>query len=173
MSETLYRFFDKDNNLLYVGISNNWQQRLRQHYKESEFHNEAVVMTMQHFEERGQVEEAEKLAIQTENPKYNKALNPNWETAPLHINKIKFWVYSNLEPDAEHKELVKELRRLFIEDPLWQRKSAGPIAYYLQEFLPEWSREFGMDCQMCINAWHSRQIEAWAEETRRKHYAAD
>lgn len=171
MSETLYRFFDKDHNLLYVGISNSWHQRLRQHYKDSDFYSEAVVMTMEHYKTREEVELAEKQAIESESPKYNKALNPNFETAPIHINKIKAWTYSNIEPDFEHRDIVKELKRLFIEDPLWTRKSAGPIAYYLQEYLPDWSRQFGVKCEMCVNAWDSQQIQSWAEETRKKHNA--
>lgn len=168
MNEALYRFFDKDGQLLYVGVSSNWQQRLKQHYKESLFHWEAATITLEHFDTRESVEEAEKLAIQTENPKYNKALNPNFETATDHLIKIKFWVYSKIEPDKEHAGIVKELQSLFLADKLWTNKTAGPISYYLLENLPVWAEKYGTDCDSCLRSWHSAQIDVWADSFRRK-----
>jgi predicted GIY-YIG superfamily endonuclease len=173
MDECLYRFFDKNDNLLYVGISSNWKQRLSQHYKESDFHYEATKITLEHFNTREEVEEAEKLAILVEKPKYNKAHNPNYESPTNHIQKIRYWVYSNLESDSKHKALVEELRRLFIADPLWTSKSTGPIAYYLLEYLPEWDKSLDMDCDVCVSIYHSEQIAGWAEPMRKKQNAAD
>ena len=173
MQETLYRFYDSDDTLLYVGISSNWQQRLKQHYKNSNFHDEAVVITLEHFETREQVESAEKQAILSENPKYNKAYNPDWENPQQHLIKIKFWVYSNLTPDEDHRGLVLELKSLFFEDELWVRKSMGPIAYYMQELLPEWSKKYQTKCAMCVDVYHSRQIESWAEQAKRSRNATN
>lgn len=173
MSETLYRFFDQQGNLLYVGISNNWQDRLKQHYKDSAFHDESATITLEHFETRAEVEEAEKQAILTEGPKYNKAFNPNWENPQQHLIKIKFWVYSNIVPDEEHAGIVSELKALFFEDELWVRKSMGPIAYYMQDLLPDWARKYNMDCSMCVDVYHSRQIESWAENARRSRNATN
>ena len=168
MDEVLYRFFDSEGNLLYVGISNNWQQRLRQHYKDSSFHYEATCITLERFNTREQVEAAEKKAIISENPKYNKAYNPNFEDPTQHLTKIKFWVYSNLVPDQAHKGIVEELRDLFILDSDWERKTAGPIAYYLLQMLPMWSQRYDVRCDECIHAYSSAQIDAWAKTFREK-----
>ena len=168
MDEVLYRFFNDQGQLLYVGISNNWQQRLKQHYKDSDFHYEASVITLERFATRAEVEAAERQAILSENPVYNKQHNPNFEDATKHLTKIKYWVYSDLQPDDQHIGMVNELKRIFTSDPLWQKKTAGFIAYYFLEMLPDWAEQFETSCQECINAWHSQQAQLWAESAREK-----
>lgn len=168
MDEVLYRFFDSEGKLLYVGISSNWQQRLKQHYKDSQFHYEASTITLERFNTREQVEAAELHAIRTEAPVYNKAYNPNFEDAPKHLTKIKYWVYSDIVPDPNHAGMVGKLKMLFVSDPLWEKKTAGFIAYYFLKHLPDWAREFKTDCDECVNAWHSSQAELWAQAAREK-----
>lgn len=172
MDEVLYRFFDDHERLLYVGISSNWQQRLKQHYKDSQFHYEAATITLERHESREAVEAAEILAITTENPIYNKAYNPNFEDAPKHLLRIRNWVYSNIDPDDQHRGMVTELRKLFLNDPLWKKKTASFISYYFLELLPIWAHDYGTDCQDCLNAWHSPQAQLWAEPARKKQNAA-
>ena len=171
MDEVLYRFFDNQERLLYVGISSNWQQRLKQHYKDSEFHYEASKITLERYQTRQEVEAAEIRAIETENPIYNKAYNPNFEDATKHLTRIKNWVYSNIEPDDQHNGMVKELRKLFLNDDLWERKTASFICLYFLELLPAWAYDYGTDCQQCLNAWHSKQAQVWATPAREKHDA--
>jgi predicted GIY-YIG superfamily endonuclease len=173
MDEVLYRFFDSEGNLLYVGITNNWQLRLKQHYKTSDFHQEATQITLERFSTRLEVEKAELIAIATENPKYNKAFNPKWENPQQHIIKIKNWVYSNTQVTDQHAGIVEELRELFLDDPLWTRKSTGPVALYLQKYLPEWASDYGLDCKMCVGVYHSRQIESWADQAKEARNAAN
>ena len=172
--EILYRFFDKKDQLLYVGISNNWTQRLNQHYKNSDFFSQVSYLTFTHYASRHEVEAAEKIAIETESPIYNKALNPNWETPISHFQKIKAWVYSNIQPDFKHESMVTELKALFIGDMDWDKKTAGPIAYYLLECLPNWDFHYGIDCEFCQNAWNSGFLEQYSRSFReRKHRAID
>jgi hypothetical protein len=73
MSKThLYRWFDKAGNLLYVGISNDAIQRFKDgHKRSSNWANLAVKMTSQIYDDRRQALEAEKTAIQTEQPQFN------------------------------------------------------------------------------------------------------
>jgi len=68
---TLYRHFDASGLLLYIGISLNPFQRTTKH-RASEWFGEIASITLQHFPSQAAAEEAERLAIQTENPKYNK-----------------------------------------------------------------------------------------------------
>jgi predicted GIY-YIG superfamily endonuclease len=161
--ETLYRFFDKDGQLLYVGISNSWTQRLKQHYKDSDFFEKATFITLRHYESRHEVEAAEKIAIQTEGAIYNKAFNPNYEDTQTHFQKIKQWVYTRTAPDKQHEGMVRELKDFFETDPHWIYKKAAPIAYYLLEFLPDWDEQYEMGCPYCVNLWHSNQIQIWSD----------
>jgi hypothetical protein len=69
--EQLYRHFDKEGILLYVGISYNALTRLNQHKRTALWFKDIVNVTIEQFETRKEVEEAELIAIRTEKPKYN------------------------------------------------------------------------------------------------------
>lgn len=69
----MYRFYDKDDVLLYVGITDDAVRRYRSHALDKAWFSRAVRSTMEHFETRGALVEAEVRAIQTEHPKYNQA----------------------------------------------------------------------------------------------------
>ena len=68
----LYRHFDINNNLLYIGISCSPILRLKQHIYGSTWADEIATVTVEKFSSRKEVAKAEINAIQTENPKYNK-----------------------------------------------------------------------------------------------------
>ena len=72
MRTSLYRHFDIDGALLYVGMSLNHVARLRQHSSKSWFF-EVVRVDVEHFATRELADAAETRAIQTEKPRYNKA----------------------------------------------------------------------------------------------------
>jgi len=67
----VYRFYDADDALLYVGISVNAWQRVRDHRGSAPWWSQAVKCTFQRFPDRAAAEVAELLAIRTENPKFN------------------------------------------------------------------------------------------------------
>jgi hypothetical protein len=67
----LYRHFDKRGNLLYVGISLTTVKRLGEHRTGSAWFRKVATITIQHFRTRKAALEAERIAIQTENPIYN------------------------------------------------------------------------------------------------------
>ncbi len=71
MTNDLYRHFDKDGMLLYVGISLNSIVRLSQHKLVSSWYHEIVNVTIEKFESRESVIIAEKKAIKEEYPKHN------------------------------------------------------------------------------------------------------
>lgn len=109
-TQTLYRFFDSEGRLLYVGISKFFEARLKQHYRNSSWFFDSHSVTLEHFETREQVEHAESIAIKTESPMHNKAGLPGWESPLNHFAKIKAWTYSNIEPDKNHKALVSLIK---------------------------------------------------------------
>lgn len=161
--QTLYRFFDSSGQLLYVGISNNWISRLHQHYKNAEWFSQVTSATFEHFDTRAEVEKAEFEAIKTEGAIYNKAFNPDFESPFLHFQKIKAWVYSDLDSDARHQELVDELKISFRFDNLWKNKKSADLAFALIELLPVVSP----DCEFCEAVFHSNQVNLWADKKRR------
>lgn len=164
LSETLYRFFDKNKRLLYVGISNNFISRLNQHYKNADWFSEISFATFEHYASRADVEAAELKAIVSESPIHNKAFSGTYESPFDHFQKIKSWVYSEVEPDDKHSELITELKITYRFDDFWQRKTSHYLAFYLQELLPV----ITPNCEICANVFHSKQINEWADKKRRE-----
>lgn len=72
---TLYRFFDANDRLLYVGISNLASRRWAQHEADKPWWSEVARTSVEHFATRKAALEAEKRAIQTEHPKHNVVHN--------------------------------------------------------------------------------------------------
>jgi predicted GIY-YIG superfamily endonuclease len=71
----LYRHWDADGRLLYVGIANMPGQRERQHAKSSPWMEFQAEMTVERFETRREAEDAEDAAIANEQPIFNLAGN--------------------------------------------------------------------------------------------------
>lgn len=69
----LYRYFDIDGNLLYVGITKDQSKRFSSHNRKAEWMPQAVQCTLEHFETRAEAKAAETFAIQNEKPLYNIA----------------------------------------------------------------------------------------------------
>ncbi len=67
----LYRHYDKDYILLYIGISLSAVNRLKQHKSTSKWIDRAVYMETQRFETRSDALIAEKAAIRNEEPLFN------------------------------------------------------------------------------------------------------
>lgn len=68
---TLYRAFDADNVLLYVGVTENLKKRQGQHRRSSDWFPDAARWTEDAYPERDAALTAERTAIATENPLYN------------------------------------------------------------------------------------------------------
>lgn len=79
---TLYRFFDADGRLLYVGRTINPARRWREHEKKSPWFTAVAQVTRQVFATATEVDHAERRAIATERPLHNIALNPNAPVRP-------------------------------------------------------------------------------------------
>ena len=77
MKQTLYRFYDQNDQLLYVGITKFFEPRLKQHYKNADWFFQTASVKLEHYQTRQDVEKAESVAIKTEKPIYNIAKNPD------------------------------------------------------------------------------------------------
>ena len=73
MSTTLYRYFNSEGQLLYVGITKNQFQRQDQHAKTQDWWHEVASATFTHLQSRAEALHKETFAIANELPKYNKA----------------------------------------------------------------------------------------------------
>ena len=72
---TLYRLFDRDDNLLYVGITFMPGNRFRQHKREKRWWSEVARRETVVFPNRQEAEDAERDAIRAERPIYNSRWN--------------------------------------------------------------------------------------------------
>lgn len=68
----LYRILNGDGELLYVGATVNPAQRFVTHSATQPWWGEAAQITVDHYETREALAEAEAAAIQSESPRYNK-----------------------------------------------------------------------------------------------------
>lgn len=73
--QALYRFYNRDGRLLYVGITGDIGVRWRAHNKRKPWWTEVATCTVEHFATRADAEAAEITAIRTERPLYNVAHN--------------------------------------------------------------------------------------------------
>jgi len=83
---TLYRYFDKESQLLYVGITGSLSSRQSQHLKKSVWFYLVATASYEHYELRADALRAESQAIKTENPIHNIALN---NRGPEHSSHFK------------------------------------------------------------------------------------
>lgn len=69
--QVLYRFYDGDGALLYVGITGHLPTRLEQHRREKPWWDSVATVTTESFADRSSVELAERAAIRAEQPLHN------------------------------------------------------------------------------------------------------
>ena len=73
----LYRHFDRNGDLLYVGISLDAVQRLSQHSATQPWAGDIASVTIEQFMTRQEALTAERRAIETEKPKHNGSYGEN------------------------------------------------------------------------------------------------
>lgn len=71
MTTALYRHYDANGNLLYVGVSSCPVKRTYQHSLSSHWYNKIFQITIEWFETRSEAIEAEEAAIKNEEPLHN------------------------------------------------------------------------------------------------------
>ena len=114
----LYRFFDDLDVLLYVGITVHLPTRLADHEEGKPWWPEVARMTAEPYPDRPAVLAAEKMAIQSERPKYNVQHNGEWlGTASEPIS-----VAVSAIGEFDHSRLAENDRYL------WLRRSLNEFA---------------------------------------------
>jgi len=157
--QTLYRFYDTDGNLLYVGISNTWYQRFHDHERKSGWFSKVAYSTFEWHESRESVSIAELQAIRTENPQFNQAHNPSYETTMDHFAKLKMWTYTDLTPDKTHLQLITEMK-----EHLWRIRKGHQAKWVAMAFIDLYLH-LGprglIECRNCDAMAVSRNINIW------------
>lgn len=159
--QILYRFYDENDQLIYVGITHTWYQRFHQHEKNSGWFSEAVKVTFERFPDRESVEQAELEIIQRERPAHNKYANPDYESTSAHGQKIRSWVFNRYIDDA-HKpmaDFVDTARDKF----KWPRKSAKYAALIWFVAYASAKRDTGFECRNCEAYTSHRSYKTSAE----------
>lgn len=102
----LYRFFDAEDNLLYIGITNSPLTRFSSHQADKSWFRRVVRSTMVQFATRAELAAAEIAAIQSEKPKpkYNVAYSVTSPTDRIGVTPRARYVNSDANrfpaPDA-------------------------------------------------------------------------
>lgn len=162
MQEVLYRFFDSQGTLLYVGISGNWMARLNSHSKTADFYSAVAGMTIERFPDRESVVEAELRAIKSENPLFNRADNPNYRTWQTHFRELLDMARRKRKPDSQHAKLISKLL-----GGAGDAENFGTGKWLSIHFPPEWhelwARE-NYDCELCAEVATHPTTHAWRYE---------
>lgn len=95
---TLYRIFDEQDRLLYVGISLSVWQRISTHRQTKVWWRWARRVELEHFRSKREVEQAEVTAIKLERPLYNSTHNDSRKPVPK-VEPLE-WVISDVRPKS-------------------------------------------------------------------------
>ena len=99
---SLYRHFGIGSKLLYVGISCNSLNRLYAHSVNSEWYQEVVRVEIEHYPSLRLALDAEKKAIKTENPQYNKLHNSIVEKSIRRVTELDVYAYRLVVAEREN-----------------------------------------------------------------------
>lgn len=162
--QTLYRLFDQDDQLLYVGISSKWYERFHQHEKTQPWWLSVSKITLENFESRDEVAEAEKLAIRLEKPLHNKQFSMTHEGLQEHFEKMKYYIHLDVPVDPYHQPLISFCRDFYAE-PFFQtrgKKSIDVAAILLAGF-----RHLGEEklCRNCVALSEWKTLMHWRDKS--------
>lgn len=137
MSCTLYRFYDNDKRLLYVGISVRGPRCWREHASDKVWYSDVATATMEHFPTTAEALKAEEAAIKTEAPAYNVVHNGNRTEPSPNVPSISTgtWRFQNRRTECEFVGplyLYPELDCSSCVDDVWWCGGDEQLAHYVQ-----------------------------------------
>jgi predicted GIY-YIG superfamily endonuclease len=156
MKTTLYRYFDSDNRLLYVGVSGDNTKRQSQHRRSSFWFGEIMSATFEHYDSREDALEAEAQAIKREHPMHNVAgVGIKIVHSPYH-HMIYLAGMPDNGHDEMHKEFTEHYRRLFNWANNHMPTVDMVVAFAMQFAKPEAEGSPNLTkCSTCVAAYES------------------
>lgn len=103
MSCSLYRFYDADDRLLYVGITSRVPSRLSQHARDKEWFPYVARASFEHYQHRDDAALAEKKTIKRERPLYNLAHVPDDILRPGEVELEDVASHLRVDPDVVNR----------------------------------------------------------------------
>lgn len=143
---TLYRLYDAEGDLLYVGISTRPMQRVREHSKGQTWWLEVASQSFEHFPSRPDAAAAELAAIRAEKPRYNKV-----GVVVPHTRGFTGW----LRRQRDRLDAVGDFARDVRADPLWPKPKNLPS---LQQYMRACESD-GLADERAVSA----ALQAWRE----------
>lgn len=163
MRTALYRHYDANNELLYVGISLSAVNRLQGHKRSAEWYDDIAFMSVEYFSTRAEAEAAETKAIREERPRHNIA---KVVPSPIEIELRK-------EIATLKQKLYKEKMR--VEN--WKQTAAG--YWFDLDLVEKATRKYRPQndvlfqrARSCESFWkfnmqeHTGDLDAWREKYR-------
>ncbi|QNN98927.1 G-I-Y-Y-I-G endonuclease [Mycobacterium phage Mova] len=165
----LYRFYNAEDELLYIGITNNPRSRFNQHHADKAWFKSVARATMQHFATRAELETAEVAAIQSELPRYNAAhaVHNKGELRPKSISRRpispdanKFQAPDAITSDAPTVE-DREKRMDEIEEQISRipRLIPGERCTSCEMIMLALEYDGLVKCLNCLNMWTPDELQ--------------
>jgi hypothetical protein len=119
---TLYRLYDRSGVLLYVGITQDWSTRAKQHGSKSWWADVARV-SLEEFPGREEAATAELRAIASERPRHNRWPGRQWIAPHTHcyVGGYESWSFPCPNPQCLHPE-----RRVVTSVPGYDQEGTWP-----------------------------------------------
>lgn len=169
--QTLYRFFDDQDRLLYVGITNTWYQRFHQHEKEAGWFAHVVRATFEKFPDRESVMAAETAAILSETPIYNKQQNPDYESPTDHFQRIKYAIFAKSQLDELHTPVFDQILAYLVHYKLPKKSAKYAAMLWFSSYYQ--AQNSGFECRNCEALFHHRMYSQLARDAWEEYNAAN
>jgi hypothetical protein len=166
MKTTLYRYFNSEGQLLYVGITGDNTKRQSQHRRNSFWFGEIASATFDHFDNREEALEAEAAAIRYEKPANNiQGIGGMRVLQSPYVHMV--WLAGKPDEghDETHKEFCEQYGRLFSNFDGQLPEANMVVALAMQfarvdaENAPNLTK-----CPLCVEAYKSE----WFRDAFRK-----
>lgn len=125
----LYRWFNEEGQLLYVGISRQIGRRVKEHSKTAAWFTQAAYMTLEWATDQLELEAMEKKAIQQEGPLHNTTYNHSPQVhaglTPMHFREQSLLMQLGLvQQELATVRQQLENARLLVKANQWQVERA-------------------------------------------------
>lgn len=141
----VYRAYDKDGALLYVGLTCDLANRLAQHKQSSSWFSEMARLSVQHFGTRREAARVEAQAIRDERPRYNVVTAADRRPVSLRVQG-SYWAMANRLAGGALESILCQHRTEGSPWSLISRKLYADFGVEVSDMtLKAWCAELGIE----------------------------